>query len=168
MERPVIRILVVDDFAPWRRYVRSTLQNRLENFQIVGEASNGAEGVERAQELCPDLILLDISLPTLDGIEAARRISGCVPNAKILFVSENRSRAVAEAALRAGGRAYVVKSQAARELLPAVAAVLQCKGFVSAGLVDHRPTNVEAQRQARKAVGRHRHEAGFYSDDQQL
>ena len=96
-----IRVLVVDDYAPFRHFVRSALQ-KLSQLQVIGEASDGMEAVQKAQELGPDLILLDIGLPTLNGIEAARRIREVSPTSKILFVSENRSRVLTEEALRSG------------------------------------------------------------------
>jgi len=125
-----MRILVVDDYQPWRGFVCLTLGVHPE-LQVVGEVSDGLVAVQKAQELQPDLILLDIGLPTLNGIEAARRILRLSPRAKILFVSENHSVDIAIEALRAGGSGYVVKSNAASELLPAVNAVLQGRRFVS-------------------------------------
>lgn len=105
-------------------------------MQVVGETSDGQEAVQKAQELQPNLILLDIGLPTLHGIEAARRIRQCAPMSKILFVSENRLRDIAEETFAIGASGYVLKSEAASELLPAAEAVLQGKQFVSAGLSD--------------------------------
>lgn len=128
-----IRILVVDDYEPWRRFVRLTVQTRPE-YQVIGEASDGLEAVHRAQELKPDLIVLDIGLPTLNGIEAARQIRTHAPQSKILFLSENRLLDVAEEALRSGGSGYVLKSDAAGELALAMEAVLDGKRFVSASL----------------------------------
>jgi DNA-binding NarL/FixJ family response regulator len=125
-----MRILVVDDYEPWRRFVCSTLGNRPE-LEVVGELSDGLEAVHKTQELQPDLILLDIGLPTLNGIEAARRMLQLTPQPKILFVSENHAADIALEALRAGGSGYVVKSNAASELLPAVNAVLEGRRFVS-------------------------------------
>jgi DNA-binding NarL/FixJ family response regulator len=87
-----------------------------------------------AQQLQPDLILLDIGLPTLNGIEAARRIREVSPKSRILFVSENRSPEIADEAFRTGACGYVVKAAATSELLPAVEAVLQDKRFVSVSL----------------------------------
>jgi CheY-like chemotaxis protein len=78
-----VRVLVVDDFAPFRRYVCSALQNQLK-LHVIGEVSDGLEAVQRAQQLQPDLILLDIGLPTLNGIEAARRVREVSPTSKIL------------------------------------------------------------------------------------
>jgi len=130
------RILVVDDYEPWRRFERLTFLGR-EDLQIVGECSDGEDAIQKADELKPDLVLLDISLPTLNGIEAARRIQQVSPNCKILFVSENRSPDIAEEALKTGAGGYVVKSEAAGELLPAIKAVLEGKRFISASLAGH-------------------------------
>jgi DNA-binding NarL/FixJ family response regulator len=124
--------LVVDDYAPFRRYICSTLAPRPE-FQIVGEASDGLAAVQKVEELQPDLILLDIGLPTLNGIEAARRIRELSPAAKILFVSQESSADVIEAALDSGALGYVVKAQAGRELSAAVEAVCQGRQYVSNG-----------------------------------
>ena len=136
MDRRYVRILVVDDYEPWRSFAISTLQ-RQPGWLIVGEASDGMKAVERAQELQPDLILLDIGLPTLNGIAAARRILKLAPNSQILFASENRSTDVVEEALGTGAAGYVVKSDAGSDLLPAVASALQNKCFVSRSLSGH-------------------------------
>ena len=128
-----VRVLVVDDNEPWHRFFSTTVQKRPE-LQVIGVASDGLEAVQKAQELQPDLILLDIGLPTLNGIEAARRIRKVSPTSKILFVSENRSVDVAEEALSTGASGYVVKSDAAGELLPAVKKVLEGKRFISTAL----------------------------------
>ena len=131
--RAPIRILVVDDYAPWCRFLRLTLLAH-EELQVIGEFADGPEAIEKAKELQPDLILLDIGLPTLNGIEAARRIREVSPKTKILFVSENRSPDIAEEALRTGAGGYVAKADAARDLLPAINAVLEGKRFISASL----------------------------------
>jgi DNA-binding NarL/FixJ family response regulator len=110
-------------------------------LRIVGEASDGLEAVQKAQELQPDLILLDIGLPMLNGIEAARRIRELSPKSKILYVSEDRSLDFVEEALRTGAAGYVVKSDAGSELLSAVDAVLLGKRFVSASLAGKRPSS---------------------------
>lgn len=85
-----IRVLVVDDYEPFRRFVCSTLGERPE-LHIVGEASDGLDAIQKAEGLRPDLILLDIGLPTLNGIEAARHIRQLVKEAKIVFVSQESS-----------------------------------------------------------------------------
>jgi DNA-binding NarL/FixJ family response regulator len=141
---PLIRVLVVDDFQPWRQFVDSALQKH-PDIRIVSEASDGLEAVRKATELQPDLILLDIGLPKLNGIEVARQIRHLAPDAEILFLSENNSEDIADAALNAGARGYVIKSAAGRELLPAIHAVMEGKLFVSARLrfpkVDGRPAS---------------------------
>lgn len=127
-----IRILIVDDFQSWRRWVSAMLQDNPE-FRIVGEASDGLEAVQKSADLQPDLILLDIGLPKLNGIEAARRICAIAPGSTILFVSENQCPTLAYEALHASrcARGYVVKSDAATELLPAMNGVMQGREFVS-------------------------------------
>ena len=125
-------MLVVDDYPPFCDFVRSTLQKRPE-LLVIGEVSDGLAAVRYSRELQPDLVLLDIGLPDLNGIEVARQVREVAPSSKILFVSENRSREVVTEALRSGD-GYVVKSSAASELLPAVESVLQGKQFVSASL----------------------------------
>jgi len=171
------RILVVDDYEPFRCFLRATLETRPE-LKVIGEASDGFEAVQKAKELEPDLILLDVGLPTLNGIEAARRIRELSPKSKILFVSENRSWDIVEEALRTGAEGYVVKSDAAGELLPAVNAALGGKRFVSASLAGNDLTDPKDEQTADHNSGgvvlpfppqnvwiARRHEAGFYSDD---
>ena len=136
MSEPSIRVLVVEDYESWRRYF-STLLPKNEGLQVIGEVSDGLEAVQKAEELQPDLILLDIGLPRLNGIEAARRIRRVSPASKILFVSENRSADVAEEALNTGAGGYVMKSDAESELLPGIRAVLDGKRFISASLAGH-------------------------------
>jgi len=131
-----VRVLVVDDYEPWHGFVSTTCRKH-PGLQIVGRVSDGLEAVQQAEQLQPDLILLDIGLPTLNGIEAARRIRVVAPAAKILFVSENRSPDIAQEALSNGAGGYVVKSDAASELLPAIMAVLEGKRFISTSLAGH-------------------------------
>jgi DNA-binding NarL/FixJ family response regulator len=128
-----IRILVADDYEDWRRQVCLLLQVRPE-LQVICEASDGSEAVQKAEELKPDLILLDIGLPKLNGIEAARRIRQLSPNSKIIFLSQDNSPEVVQAALSTGALGYVYKAYARGDLLPAVDAVLRGKEFVSSGL----------------------------------
>jgi DNA-binding NarL/FixJ family response regulator len=125
-----LRILVVDDFEPWRRFVSSTFEKQ-KDLQILLEVSDGLEAVHRSKDLRPDLVVLDIGLPTLNGIKAGQRIREVSPNSKILFLSEQISPDIAEAALEAGGNGYVVKSDAGRELLAAVRAVREGKRYIS-------------------------------------
>jgi DNA-binding NarL/FixJ family response regulator len=126
-----VRVLLVEDFDPFRRFTRTTLQIEL---QIIAEVSDGLEAVNKAQELQPDLILLDIGLPGLNGIEAARRIRKLSPESKIIFVTQESSADVIEEAMNSGALGYVVKTQAASDLLAAVEAVREGRTFVSDGL----------------------------------
>lgn len=154
-----VRVLVVDDYPRWREFVCCALLAR-PTWQVVGQASDGLEAVQKAQDLQPDLIVLDIGLPTINGIKAATRIRTAAPNSKILFLSENSSGEIAEAALRTGAAGYVVKSSAGQELLPALDAILQGDRFVSSGLADHELTRL------RDGIsGRRRHQIQFYTGD---
>lgn len=130
------RLLVVDDYEPWQRFVSTVLQTQTD-LRIIGQVSDGMEAVRQAHELQPDLILLDIGLPTINGIEAGRRIREISPGSKVLFLSENRSPEIVEEALTTGARGYVVKSDAAGELLSAIKAVLEGRRFISASLASH-------------------------------
>jgi DNA-binding NarL/FixJ family response regulator len=130
------KILVVEDFDRFRQFIVLSLRQRAE-FQLIYEASDGLEAVERAGELKPDLILLDIGLPRVDGIEAGRRIRKVSPNSKILFVSQESSADVVQEALHLGAQGYLLKADAAGELLPAVNAVLQGGQYLSRRLRPH-------------------------------
>ncbi len=124
------KILVVDDSDRFRQFLVLSLRRRAE-FHCIYEASDGLEAVERAEELKPDLILLDIGLPGVNGIEAGRRIQKVSPSSKILFVSLESSADVVQEALQLGAHGYLLKADAARELLPAVDAVLQGRQYLS-------------------------------------
>ena len=152
-----IRILIADDYEEWRRQVRRVLQARPE-WQIICEASDGSEAVQKAEELKPDIILLDIGLPKLNGIEAARQIRRYSPNSRIVFLSQENALDIVQAALSTGALGYVYKTDAHSELLPAMDAVLRGKQFVSRGLKSDQFTDTSALKAP------HRHEVLFYSD----
>ena len=141
---PALSVLVVEDYEPFRRFICSTLGKRPE-LRIVGEASDGLQGVKKAEELQPDLILLDIGLPTINGIEAAHRLSRLVPAARILFVSQNLDADVVATALGNGAKGYVRKENALTDLIPAVEAVLRGDRFVSSGLLTEELPPVKPQ-----------------------
>jgi DNA-binding NarL/FixJ family response regulator len=175
LEASTIRVLVVDDYEPFRRFVCSTLGKR-PDLQVIGEASDGLEAVRKAEELKPDLMVLDIGLPSLNGIEVARRIRKLCPECKILFMSQGSSADVAQEAFSLGAMGYVVKSHAGNELSAAVEAVCQGRLFVSKGLSNRTdPIHAQAPDQEllpspvpKKAKVTHSHELQFYSDDAAL
>ena len=177
MDIPLFRILIVDDYEPWRSFCSATLQRRSE-LQVIGQAADGLQAVRAAQELQPDLILLDIGLPIFNGIEAARRIREVSPKSRILCVSEHRSRDIAAEALRVGASGYVIKSKGGAELLRAIRTVLKGGRFVSASLnlrdrasfvSGDGPDRAEVPKAASvlppRTRTRNRHEVEFYSDD---
>jgi DNA-binding NarL/FixJ family response regulator len=126
-----VKVLVVDDYAPWRHFVNLALAVKPE-VQIVGEAENGITAIQKVSELTPDVVVLDIGLPDMSGIQVARRIVEMAPKTRILFLTENTSRETVRDALLTGAQAYVVKSFAAKDLVPALEAVLLDCHFVSA------------------------------------
>jgi DNA-binding NarL/FixJ family response regulator len=154
------RVLVVDDHAAWRQQITAVLRDGA-RWQVVGEASDGVEAVQQARALQPDLILLDVGLPGYNGIQAAQHILEADPRARILFLSEHRSWDIAEAALCTGARGYIVKSDAASELLPALEAIARGRRFVGARLAGRGVDDADPagwQRENR------RHEAVFCAD----
>ena len=143
-------ILIVEDFEPFRTFVRRTLEQRPE-FQIV-QASDGLEAIDKAQELQADLILMDIGLPRLNGIEACKRIRKIAPRTQILFLSQESDSGVVQETFRLGARGYVYKPFAFSHLLPAIDVVLWGRRFLSSDL-EFRVPNSQPQ-----------HEVQFYND----
>ena len=136
----VTRILVVDDFPPFRGWASSVLQDE-PALLVIAYAADGIEAVQKAEELRPGLIILDVGLPKLNGMEAARLILKASPACKIIFLSQECSADIVSEAIRLGASGYVVKAHAAKELLKAIRAVLEGKRYVSKGL----PATVYAQ-----------------------
>ena len=125
-----VRILVVDDFEPWRRSIVSIIEEDPE-LQVIHEASDGLEAVQMCQQLQPDLVVLDVGLPKLSGLEVARQIRVLSPDSKILFLSVIPSQDVMREALRIGAAGYITKEDALRDLLPAVRAAVADQEFLS-------------------------------------
>ena len=123
-----IHIFIVDDYEPWRRAVCSILQ-RDNDLEVICEGSDGLEAVQKSAELQPDLVLLDIGLPNLNGLEAARQIRTVSPCSKILFLTSHNSPDLVHEALRIGALGFVIKSRAASDLLRAVRAVIRNQQF---------------------------------------
>ena len=128
-----IRILIVDGYKPWRSAVNSLLQ-REPTFQVVAEAGGGSEAVQMATAHSPDLVLMDIAMRGMNGLEASDRIREISPASKIVFFTELRSPHIAERAMCIGGSGYVLKSNAASELIPALKAAFAGERFVSPSL----------------------------------
>jgi DNA-binding NarL/FixJ family response regulator len=126
-----LRILVVDDHETVRRGVCSILESR-RNTEICGEAVNGQEAVEMASQLKPDLIILDVTMPQLDGFAAARQIRTFLPEVPILMLSMHEGQRIAREAQQAGAQGFVSKSAAGQVLLKAVEAVLQGQTYFPA------------------------------------
>src|SRR5262249_8488617 len=126
-----VRILVVEDYEPIRRVICSWLRGR--DFQVM-EAGDGSEAIDKAVELQPDVVLFDIGLPRLNGIESAKQVRSLVPSAKVVFVTQESSSDVIRETFRLGARGYIHKEHASRDLLPAIDAVLGGQRFVSSTL----------------------------------
>ena len=119
----IATVLIVDDFAPWRAEVRRILAVRPE-WEIVGEACDGLEAVQKATEFQPDIVVLDITMPGFNGIEAAKLIRQQSPKSAIVFLTQNDDQDICDAALAVGSARYVLKVNASRDLRPAIDACL--------------------------------------------
>jgi two-component system, NarL family, nitrate/nitrite response regulator NarL len=133
VKKSLVRVLIADDFPAWRNFVRLEVKHK-KSWQIVSEASDGVEAIQKACEFRPAVVVLDIGLPGLTGLEVAQCILRDLPATKILFLSENRSCEVVQESLRIGASGYVLKSDSAKDLLPAMAAVLRGEIFLSTNL----------------------------------
>lgn len=125
-----VRILLVDDHPIVRQGLKTLLEGR-PGWEVIGEASDGSEAVEKANVLKPDVMVLDVTMPRMNGLEACRLIRKQSPQLEILFVTQHDSPQMMREALDAGARGYVVKSNAARDLLEAVEAVSQHRIFTA-------------------------------------
>ena len=125
-----IRILLADDHSVVRHGFRRILDAQ-EDMEVVGEVSNGREAVEQAAALQPDLIIMDVTMPELNGIEATRRIAEIVPRARVLALSMHRDPVYVREILRAGARGYLLKDSSEVDLVSAIRAVAQGEGYLS-------------------------------------
>jgi two-component system, NarL family, nitrate/nitrite response regulator NarL len=122
-EMRTIKILVVDDFAQWRSMLRSLLEAH-SGFQIIAEATNGWEAIKKAAQLRPDVVLLDIGMPPLNGLEAAPRIRRASPDSEIIFLTQQQDDDIRTAALATGAAGYLLKSDPACELVSPIHAAM--------------------------------------------
>ena len=128
-----VRVLVVDDAAHWRKFVDFILRIDPE-LEIVAEAASGHEALRKAEQLEPEIVLLDISLPGMSGIEVCRHMLRQNPGTRIIFVTQETDVDIVYEALRIGATAFVVKSDAASQLVTAIHAALKGKAFLSRSL----------------------------------
>ena len=126
--RPPIKILVADDHPVIRKIVTSTLKEE-PHFEVIGEATNGLEAVQKAEELRPNVVVLNVTMPVLDGFEAARRIRKNLPDVAIVILSSNADKRFIEEAKKIGVKAYVPKNEASRALVKAVEAANRNEDF---------------------------------------
>jgi DNA-binding NarL/FixJ family response regulator len=176
---PAIRVLIAEDYEPFRRFLSSTVQNRYETL-VISEVADGLEAVQKARELQPELVLLDIGLPRLNGIQVIRQIRKLSPRSRILFVTQESSADLMHEAFQSGAAGYLIKADAGRELTIAVDAVLRGERYVSTSLAGHEPLSdvsardrieghpISAFIQQQRMQNPRRHEVRFYSDDRNL
>jgi DNA-binding NarL/FixJ family response regulator len=124
-----VRIFIVDDSGPWRRAICSMLQE-YKDMEVICEGSDGLQAVEKSAALQPDVVLLDIGLPNLNGLEAARQIRKVSPHSRIIFVTSHNDPDLVDEALRIGASGFVIKADAASDLLSALSAVMRNQRFV--------------------------------------
>jgi DNA-binding NarL/FixJ family response regulator len=132
---PALRLLVVDDHELVRRSICRLLSND-KTLDVICQTTNGEDAVRKAQELKPDLILMDITLPGISGIEATRRIRRVSPESQIIFLSQHDSLQMVRDALQTGGHGYVTKDDAVFDLIKAIRAVRDGCRFVSKRIID--------------------------------
>jgi DNA-binding NarL/FixJ family response regulator len=179
MLKPSVRVLVLQEFDQFQKAVAPILHERT-NWQVVGVAVDAGDAVRLAAQLQPDLILLDIDLPRMNGVKAARRIRGAAPDSKVIFLGQESSIGVVQEAFRLGVSSYVIKENARRELIPALETVLQGKHFIGSGvkglalvdkkqpMADHRIRQILTPLVSSSTQGvtvAPNHEVQFYSDD---
>lgn len=124
-----VRIFIVDDSGPWRRAICSMLQE-YKDMEVICEGSDGLQAVEKSAALQPEVVLLDIGLPNLNGLEAARQIRKVSPHSRIIFVTSHNDPDLVDEALRIGASGFVIKADAASDLLSALSAVMRNQRFV--------------------------------------
>jgi len=165
------RVLLVEDHEGFRSYVRSALLQRKE-LELVGVAGDGLEAVEKCRELQPDIVLMDIGLPRLNGLDAARRILAEFPQCRIVFLTQEHAPEILEEALKLGASGYVLKTRAARDLFPAMQTARHGPPFVSSDGVSRTVAQPAATSSRGNTVTQpapaftHSHEVHIYPDEE--
>ena len=144
-----LRILVADDVAQWRVETHTLLKAK-PHWQVIAEACNGLQAVQRTAELFPDLVLIDIGMPILNGIEAAKRIREALPATRIIFLTQENDADVRRAAFANGADEYILKVNAATELLPAIEAVCGSNADILTASTRQEGLSVQAALTARR------------------
>jgi DNA-binding NarL/FixJ family response regulator len=134
-----VRLLVVDDHEILRRGVRSLLEQS--NFSICGEAVDGQDAIDKARDLKPDLIVMDVSMPRLNGLEATRQVRNLLPDCEVLILSQHDSPEMARQALKAGARGYVVKSSVSKDLISAITRISRREYLFDPAILDQTPSD---------------------------
>jgi DNA-binding NarL/FixJ family response regulator len=135
------RILIADDHQRVRKALRALLECRAD-WQVVGEAANGREAVEKAELLQPDLVILDITMPEMDGLTAARQIRRSANKVEVLILSYNNSSEMIRQAFDAGAHSFVLKTDLGYDLMLAVETVCQGRTFLSRSILGSAPTDL--------------------------
>ena len=129
----LVRILVVDDSSHWRSFVLRYFEAKTD-YEIIGVAVNGLEAIQKASELRPDVILMDVNLPGVGGIEATRQICEIYPASKVIFLSLLNDSAIVDAGFKVGGLGYILKRDVGHDLLAGIRVILDGEQFVSRSL----------------------------------
>lgn len=132
-EQPKITVLLADDHAVLRAGLKMLLENQ-PDLTVIGEAEDGATALRLTQELSPDILLLDVSMPGMDGLQALRAIRAAVPACRVLLLTMHEEKAILRQALQAGASGYVLKKSAESELLTAIRAAARGEAFVDPGM----------------------------------
>jgi DNA-binding NarL/FixJ family response regulator len=130
-----LSVFIVEDHTLVRSGIRALLQ-AAPNLSVIGEASNGRDAVEQIGELRPDLVLMDVAMPELNGIDAARQVHNALPSARIIMLSMHEDRQYVFESLKAGAMGYVLKSAAFQDLIGAIETVMSGRNYISPGLSD--------------------------------
>ncbi len=125
-----LRILLADDFAIVRQGLKALLESQ-DGWTVVAEAENGEEALEKARALLPDIVIADIGMPRMDGLELTRHLREALPDTEVLVVTQHNSRHMMRELMNAGARGYVVKSSVAEDLIGAVQAASEHREFIS-------------------------------------